>query len=88
MNEIDALKEFGTSDKFKAMEVGFVDAKMSKYIVDFYIKDKNYSACFLGFYTTKECLLSLLGKLIIIYCKFTSNLTLTATLTSGLPDAD
>lgn len=44
----ETLKEFGISDKVKEMEVGFGGGKVPQHIVDFYIKDKNYFAFFLG----------------------------------------
>jgi len=44
----ETLKEFGTSEKVKKMEVGFGGGKVPQHIVDFYIKDKNYFGFFLG----------------------------------------
>lgn len=44
----EALKEFGNTEKVKKMEVGFGGGKVPQHIVDFYIKDKNYFAFFLG----------------------------------------
>ena len=44
----ETLKEFGTSDKVKKMEVGFGGGKVPQHIVDFYLRDKNYFAFLLG----------------------------------------